>query len=89
VTLIQLFGPQTARRSNFLAFDLKTEWPFGQSFPGVALARSENPPDPLVRPVKHGITGAKVSRFEARFWLQKEGSWIHRKVHPQLKRYYL
>jgi len=89
VSLIQQFGPQTALRSEFPAFVGKAEWPFGQSFPGVALARSEKPPDPLVRPVKHGITGAKVSRFEARFWLQKEGSWIHRKVHPQLKRYYL
>lgn len=88
MNVIQQVGPQPPLRSEFLAFG-KAEWPFGQSFPGVAAAALENPPDPLVRPVKHGITGAKVSRFEARFGSKKEGSWIHRKVHPQLKCYHL
>lgn len=37
------------------------------------MAPLENRPDPLVRAVKHGITGAKVSRLEASIRPQKGG----------------
>ena len=49
-----------------VSFDLVelAEWSFTQSIQAVAATRLESRPGLLVRPVKHGITGAKG--FEAR-----------------------
>ena len=75
----QLFGrempastllPKRSRGAGVAAvtviFDLVglAEWSFTQSFRAVASTKLESRPGLLVRPVKHGITGAKG--FEAR-----------------------